>query len=381
MELEMPQAGDLSLSVKKETTSILSSSGAVQLQNDFYAFLSPREGSSYNTTENGEIIFASRADLANLVTEFAYAKLEKVAAASRALARYVEDLEEELEEADSSAIQLRRDLKASTQKLADAQAKNDAMEQQAKALASKLASAEQDLKSQQSVLEEAELAAERRALASLTTDSIKDTVELERDLVAAENSLEELEASKAQLQTEIMTLTEKREQAEVERRQEAELVRTLEQKAELAERKAEATVATLTASEREIAQLKAELSELKGALQTSNAATLGDSAKDAAKAVNLANEIETQLLASRDDGNRKALSRMRKADLIIECQERKVSAEGTVPELRARLRIQRMRDKSVSFLVEKGCSEGESRDALTSVGWNVTRALESMQKL
>ena len=47
-------------------------------------------------------VFASRDDLAALVSEFSYGKLSELAAAARALARYVDDLETELEAADDA---------------------------------------------------------------------------------------------------------------------------------------------------------------------------------------------------------------------------------------------------------------------------------------
>jgi hypothetical protein len=138
-------------------------------------------------------------------------------------------------------------------------------------------------------------------------------------------------------------------------------------------------VETLSASEQQIAALKAELVELKGALETSDVSSIGTS--EAAKAVNLAQDIESQLLTtSTADGKLPALSRMKKADLVVQCRERELDYDGTVPELRARLRTERMRDKSVAVLVKKGWSEREARVTLTAVGWDVDAAIEKKKE-
>ena len=79
--------------VDAQASAILSSESAIELQGEFCAFLAPREGKAYSTTAKGEIVFASRDALAALVAEFSYAKLRELAAAARALSRYVDDLE------------------------------------------------------------------------------------------------------------------------------------------------------------------------------------------------------------------------------------------------------------------------------------------------
>lgn len=75
--------------VEETASSLLASEGAIELQDEFCTFLTPKEGTAYRTTDKGEIIFESREDLAALVAEFSYGKLKELAAAARALARYV----------------------------------------------------------------------------------------------------------------------------------------------------------------------------------------------------------------------------------------------------------------------------------------------------
>jgi hypothetical protein len=59
-------------------------------------------------------VFESREALAALVADFSYGKLKELAAAARALARYVDDLEGELEAADDAVVDLRREVRSRT---------------------------------------------------------------------------------------------------------------------------------------------------------------------------------------------------------------------------------------------------------------------------
>ena len=77
-------------------------------------------------------------------------------------------------------------------------------------------------------------------------------------------------------------------------------------------------------------------------------------------------------------GTRKALSRMKKAELVEECEERKIEAQGTMAELRAGLRIERKRDALVAELVERGWSERQCRSALKATGWDADAALAKL---
>ena len=77
---------------------------------------------------------------------------------------------------------------------------------------------------------------------------------------------------------------------------------------------------------------------------------------------------------------RMALSRMKKAQLVAECEERKLEASGTMAELRAALRVERKRDVLVDELLERGWSERQSRGALKAVGWDLDAALARLLK-
>ena len=104
------------------------------------------------------------------------------------------------------------------------------------------------------------------------------------------------------------------------------------------------------------------------------------------EAAKLTKEIEVQLnkasgggaTSGASGGKRPALSRMKKADLVAECEERKLISEGSVAELRAQLRVERKRDGLVAELTERGWGERKVRAALASAGWDVDEALQSL---
>ena len=77
---------------------------------------------------------------------------------------------------------------------------------------------------------------------------------------------------------------------------------------------------------------------------------------------------------------RPALSRMRKADLIAECEERKLESSGSLAELRAALRVERKRDTLVAELEERGWSERQARSALGKAGWDLDAAIAKLTK-
>ena len=75
-----------------------------------------------------------------------------------------------------------------------------------------------------------------------------------------------------------------------------------------------------------------------------------------------------------------ALSRMKKVDLVAECEERKLNAKGSVAELRAQLRVERKRDGLVAQVVERGWNEKQARSALKQKGWDVDAAIQKLVK-
>jgi hypothetical protein len=261
-------------------------------------------------------------------------------------------------------------------------------------------------------------------------------VKLEQELMAAESEQLRLVETKTSLEAAVEQLRLQQQAAAEERNKEAARVRELEQLASAAEAKAEAKAESLAASEASVESLQKQLEELKRALDVSGsangAAANGASANGAAangaaapaangatspaangaaaptaadtpaaaaqassrfddEAARLTQEIEAQInaaggtsaaagAAAGGAAKRLALSRMKKAELVAECEERKLEASGSVAELRAALRVERKRDGLIDELVERGWSERQSRSALKVVAWDVDKALARLLK-
>ena len=80
---------------------------------DFSSFLAVTEPGTFTEGTNGEITFASRDALASVVASFTSSKLREMAAAAKALARYVDDLESELEASDDLVVEARTEMEIS----------------------------------------------------------------------------------------------------------------------------------------------------------------------------------------------------------------------------------------------------------------------------
>lgn len=438
--------------VDKQASALLApTQESLELQEEFVGFLAPKEGSAYRTTEAGEIVFASREDLAALVADFSYAKLRELAAASRALARYVDDLEGELEAADDAVVGLRRQVSAEKDALAEAERANSELQARADVYAAELAAAQSGLEAQQMELADAEQAAERaasqllerqqQAASEATTSSDEQrarAVALETELMQAESAAAELATAKERLELKVTSLAEQQRFAAEQRQQEQAALAALERRASdaeaAAETKASELASELARSESSVAALQAQLEELKAAVDAPSRASNGAAngvangaaaaapvaaaapfvpsngkkakkskqpASDAggaalaadsfsSEAAQLTKEIEEQLrgtglmtpkpgAAGADEpAPRLALSRMKKADLVAECTERKLNAEGTVAELRAQLRVERKRDTLVLQLVERGWSDRQSRSALEKANWDLDAAIATL---
>ena len=80
----------------------------------------------------------------------------------------------------------------------------------------------------------------------------------------------------------------------------------------------------------------------------------------------------------------RALSRMKKSELVEECLSRGLLREGespgTVAELRATLRVERKRDALIGELVERGFAASQARSALQATGWSLDAALAKLLK-
>ena len=432
--------------VETQATGIMTAdSGALELQDEFCTFLAPLENERYRTTPEGEIIFASRADLAGLVAEFSYGKLKELAAAARALARYVDDLEGELEAADDAVVKLRRELSAGNARLEEASAAKARLVSDTEELKLELERASAALLDKEALLSEKERAAEhaaeqllearkgQEAAVEATQGEAKaQAVRLEQELMAAEKAAADLEDSKGRLEATVTALQKQQEAAAEEKRAESARVRALEKQAEEAEAAAEARAKKLADSEASVAALQAQLEQLKKSVDAAQppagggangkangvanakkangavpvaasaappaaatkpaSATANGAAKPktfADEAAELTKEIEAQLQSVSGGGGSGAggrggsprplaLSKMKKAELVAECEARKLDGAGSVAELRAMLRVERKRDDLIAQLVERGWSERQSRSALNNNNWDVDAAIEKL---
>ncbi|KAL1514942.1 hypothetical protein AB1Y20_004018 [Prymnesium parvum] len=382
------------------------------LQGEFLGFLAEVEASMVESgmcrvSPNGELTFRSRDDLAQVVVKFSIAKLSELAAAARALARYVDDLEVELEAADDAVVKLRKDMVAMEAKASAEQARLRSLEDDLARLDGELIDAQQLIDVQRAAKETAEQqadeaaralmelqAAEAAAGAEASTDR---ALELEEMLMAAEASAMAAEQAKASLERRLAEQRAEQQQQLEARRRDEERLRELQQRAEAAERAADEKAAevsrVLVESQSEVTQLKRQLEQLQVA-KTASTFAKPDAAFEE-EAQRLQAEISEQLARATDalepaaaasngtatpatPSRPPALSRMTKAQLIEECTERNLLAEGTVAELRVRLRVERKRDVLVAELADRGWSERQARRALDKVGWDVDAAITEL---
>ena len=109
-EPEMRSAGSGSAVVEMPTSPGGGLSTNTNLQADFMSYLVQAEPGTFREGRNGEITFESREALAGVVASFTFAKLREMAAAAKALARYVDDLESELEASDDLVVEVRTEM-------------------------------------------------------------------------------------------------------------------------------------------------------------------------------------------------------------------------------------------------------------------------------
>jgi len=113
-----------------------------ELAQDFTVYLAEQQGAEtvpgMRVSESGEITFTSREDLSALVVGFTKKKLQALAISARALARYVNDLEAELEAADEAVVEMRRAQSEGRQRQSEAEARSREIEATSAALAQKL---------------------------------------------------------------------------------------------------------------------------------------------------------------------------------------------------------------------------------------------------
>ena len=352
------------------------------------------------------------------------------AAAARALARYVDDLEGELEAADDAVVRLRRELTEGEANLSEVSASNTKLAAEAEELNGALEKAKAVLMTTEAELDAKEKAAELAAEQLMDSQKSAEAsaqatqgeaqaraVRLESQLMAAEAKAAEQLAERERLESSMADIGSKRQLAEEAAEYGAARVRELEQAAAEAEAKAEAKAAALTESETSVGRLMIELRELKSAQErvaaSNGAATNGvangvngapkngaaaktngaSSATFDVEAKRLTDEIEKQLAGTGmqtggmptgggggGSATLVALSRMKKSDLMAECETRKIEVKGSVAELRATLRVERKRDGLVTQLCERGWSERQARTALGKAAWDVDAAIDSLLK-
>lgn len=169
---------------RKDGLAVVSSAN---LQGDFLAFLAERESfdaSGVSVAPDGAITFQSRDDLARMVAEFSFEKLRQVSAAARALARYVDDLESELETADVQVVQLRAKMRDAASAAAQREAAFAEVQRRASAIESQLGATEAELEAGERALVEAERRAEDAAGQLLEMQATLRVAEARGDSVA-----------------------------------------------------------------------------------------------------------------------------------------------------------------------------------------------------
>eukprot|EP00967_Tisochrysis_lutea_P157008 scaffold317723_cov32-Tisochrysis_lutea.AAC.2 len=253
--------------------------------------------------------------------------------------------------------------------------------------------------------------------AQLVAKERRRIVELEERLMASEAAARASEVARNRLLRQQEKVKAQVQAAEDRYRSEGLRVTELEQKVEEAEaaaaRIAQALATKLDASEIAAREMGAMLNQVpaprlsspQGANETSDAQSdavgFEEGAETTGDALSAYKELKDALFASGADpgsddfvdadGNGgpvqraitlRALTRMKKADLVQECLERGLLSEnekpGSVAELRARLRVERKRDSLVADLEERGFPENVARASLEKCGWNVDDALQKL---
>jgi len=112
---------------------------------------------------NGEIVFRSNDALSTLVVGFTRQKLQALAISARSLARYVNDLETELEAADEAVVEMRRQQQESAKRQAKSERHARSLEVTASELELKLAEAAERLAASEAAAAQQEHRAEAAA--------------------------------------------------------------------------------------------------------------------------------------------------------------------------------------------------------------------------
>jgi hypothetical protein len=171
----VPYAAALAVAEQPNIEVALKSSLAIaspaDLSQDFLAFLAEREaasaaaggGATMTIGEDGTITFASKRELGQFVGEFSYGKLRQISAAARALARYVEDLEAELESADVTVVRLRAQMREAARAAAERETAVAGLQRRADEVEGRLGATSAELDASELALEAAEARADAAA--------------------------------------------------------------------------------------------------------------------------------------------------------------------------------------------------------------------------
>jgi len=259
-----PAYGGL-VNVEAARESGLAKVSSQNLQVDFLAFLASHEADGSGAVAvagNGAITFKSKNDLAKLVAEFSYEKLKQISAAARALARYVDDLEGELEQADVQVVQLRTQMREAGRVAAQRDAALAEVQRKTGEVEGRLGVTQAELDASEFALEEAERRADEAADQLLSLQStIREAEERGESAQAKQNEAESLavkfeeqlldaerralasERAKRKLTSELEQLARARADADMRALSANEMVLAMEQRSlaaeEAAERKAQ----------------------------------------------------------------------------------------------------------------------------------------------
>lgn len=251
--------------------------------------------------------------------------------------------------------------------------------------------------------------------AAAQTETLKRQLdELTSELSTTHQELEKVDSLKAELATAQAAAVERVKETQEESSAEAE---RLQNELTAAQAKAAEKENALAASESQIAELKKHIAHFKRALQVKVFSDIDKNeilpAKNGNKAVTITqtrngvreiaprpvlmngangvNRVNGANGANGVNGAKPALpvvspprlplSKMKKAELMAECKERKLDIiKASVVQLRAILRVERDRDSMIQQLVDRGWSPMQSRRELIATEWDVDMAIDMLSR-
>ena len=232
-----PSENGAMINVPANAASLLQQ-GTADLEDEFISFLSVSEADgAFATTEKGEILFRSRESLVSLVSTFTAQKLGEFAVAAKALARYVSDLELELESADEAVVELRSELQSGQSKQKESEKRLMDVEIERAQMQRELTELEQEARARAQAQSYSERAAEEAAEELLQLQASLE--ELKSANLAKAAAVEVAEADRALLESAADEAADRQRQAfdQLEKKQQMRVVK-LEEKLMWAEQEA-----------------------------------------------------------------------------------------------------------------------------------------------